>query len=142
MRDYQKNKLYRFEDQYINPLAKADVLDVEAAQDWVDFVWANEGRQNPPSVEHNAKFKRKAADATRYKIRISDPKIKRWILIHEITHSLMVEFDDEGDELDTHSFHGPEFVNLYLRLLDKYMNIPLICLTTKAIEFGVDWMKR
>ena len=128
--DYQKTKVYRWEDHVMGPLEKGHIT-IAQAQDWVDFIWYNEGRTHPPKIrtDHN---KKGGADATRLNIRVTDFALKRWIITHEVAHSLL----DDGE---VRYGHGPMFVQKYIDLLDKYMKIPKLMLQYTLQEASVDY---
>jgi len=128
--DYQKSKVYSWENKVVGQFDKARI-SIEEAQDWVDFIWFNEGRSNPPKIrtDHN---KKSGADATRLAIRVTPGTLYRWIMVHEVAHSLL----DDGE---VRYGHGPKFVETYIELLDKYMKIPKLMLWYTLVEAKVDY---
>lgn len=136
IRDTQKNKVYRFEDKVIGPFDKNSIT-LSEAQDFVEFIWANEGRSHPPKITSSNRFKNIAANANRNRICVKGETTKRWIMVHEVTHSLLWEMDDEGNDIQTIAHHGPEFVMKYITLLDKYLKIPFIMSMAMCKKEGV-----
>jgi len=132
MRDYQRQKVYNWENEVISPL-DSTLLSVEEAQDLVDFIWAQEGRNHPPKVKIN---NRKAgADGRRIELRFNKNMLKRWVILHELAHAFEDDIDVKGDG------HGPKFVKRYIGLLDKYMKIPkVMCwftLKTAKVDYEI-----
>lgn len=126
MRDFQKSRVYAFEDKCISPFDET-VISLVVAQEIVNFIWTNEDRDCPPKVSQNKRYKTKTATGDRFKIQIDREDIKQWILIHEIAHSLNRKLDEEGDEIPCDR-HGPKFMLTYLTLLDKYLNMNMLML--------------
>jgi len=128
--DYQKSKVYSWEDAVVRPMDQTRIT-LKEAQDWVDFIWANEGRTHPPKIrtDHN---KKGGADATRTAIRVTPGSMFLWIMTHELAHSLL----DDGE---VRHGHGPKFVETYVKLLDKYMRIPDMMLKYTLQKHKVDW---
>ena len=135
LRDYQKRKLYGFESKVLWPMDSEEIGQQEA-QDWVNFIWSNEGRNHPPVVIVNRKLKVHAGNANRQRIHIQE-KTRRFVMIHELTHSMQFKLDDDGEQYLPVSPHGGEFVFLYFTLLEKYMNIPMPMLMYKGKESGL-----
>ena len=96
--------------------------------------WARSGRPKPPKVTNG-----RGARSARYipaEHRIALPRGLRGrnVVLHELSHALIgyheIQFTDQG-ELSRGSAktgylfadHGPEFVEWYLRLLEKYAGI-------------------
>lgn len=127
--DYQRSKVYRWENKYVRPYDTTPIT-VQEAQDWVDFIWFNEGRTHPPKIRTDHK-KKSGADATRMNIRVTGGSLYRWIMIHELAHSFL----EDGE---TSYGHGPVFVTKYMELLEKYLRIPMPILWYTANEAGVD----
>lgn len=124
MRDFQKSRVYKFEDRYVAPLDNI-VFSIKEAQEFINFVWEGEGYDCPPRVSQNTRYKVKLATGGRFNIQTAGNTIKRWILIHELTHSICQTLDEDG-EVDDSIGHGPKFVSTYLKLLDRYANINMI----------------
>jgi len=138
MRDTQKNKVYMFEDQIIDQFDK-EQISVPNAKNFIEFIWANEGRRFPPKIKVNKRFKRILACANRETITLSKDRMQRWVLIHELTHSILDEKNDEGEPIRTIEAHGKEFVAKYFFLLDKYLKMPSIMLMAMAQKHNVKW---
>lgn len=112
--DYQRSKAYKWEDDCIH-LKDNSVVPFAQAQGIVDYVWAQEGLSHPPKIAVMPPHAtRKLADATRMRIRIPEHGIKTSILLHEIAHSMC----------PTHG-HGPRWVGMFMKLVEKHMRIPM-----------------
>ena len=130
-RDYQKSKVYKWEQKIIAPFDNA-LMTMNEIRDFVDFVWANEGLQHPPKITAGQKNK-SGADGWRLEIRLPPHMRYRWIVIHELVHSFLEDGTGTGDG------HGPMFVTKYINLLDKYMCIPKMMLWYTLKEAKVDY---
>lgn len=60
------------------------------------------------------------------------------VAVHEAAHAIMDEqFEDDADVQD----HGPEFMAIYLRLLEWAQVAPRSALRASAKAFGLEWGK-
>ncbi len=134
MRDYQRQRVYDWEDQHVRPKDKT-VIPFDQAQMMVNYIWAGEGLRFPPRVLEMPKQNRAAeAKANRSDVWVKPEGIASWILLHELAHSLTTStFDEYSDR------HGPEFVGVYMRLLEKHIRIPLQLLMFTAQKEKVDF---
>lgn len=118
LRDWQRGRLYRWEEAVIAPRAAAEV-HFRHAQHIVDGVWADQGLEFPPKVEPIPRQARLLqADASRLVIRLG-PTSPSWQVLHEIAHAMTSTVDGASDG------HGPAFVGIYIRLLARYLRIPM-----------------
>jgi hypothetical protein len=134
MRDYQKTKVYKWEDKHIAPRDTV-LIKLDIAKVIVKYVWVKAGLEYPPKVELiPAQTKRLAGCASRAKIKLQ-PQIKTWIVLHEIAHSMnSSNIDDSyGDR------HGPNYVGIYMKLLAEHNVAPLPLLMYTATEAGIDF---
>lgn len=136
-KDYQQGKVYRWENEHIHRHDK-QILTLEEAQDWIDFIWANLGRQYPPIISINKRYKAKST-GSRLKLEFIANMLTRSIIIHELTHSLyndgtynseILQTDDDG--------HGPMFVGSYVNLLVRFMKFPLPLMYYTLHEANID----
>lgn len=132
MADFQKSKCYAWQQQVVFSQDKF-VLTLDQAQQLVDFVWANQGRANPPRVE-TTKSKRWCY-GNRTKIRLNQHGFYTCVVLHELAHSLDFALDEKL--LWKHHGHGPNFMKIYINLLVKYMKLDLITLLHTAKQFGL-----
>jgi hypothetical protein len=127
-RDYQKSKVYAWENKFIAPRCPR-CISIEHAQCFVDGVFICEGLVGSPRVSLMPKQATKTfATGERTELRLR-PKTPAWVILHELAHSL------------TEDFHGPNFVGVYLKLLDKYADLSLLTsmfsLQTEKIDFNL-----
>ena len=133
-RDYQRSKVYAWEQEYIAPHDSSQVRfeDIPAI---VNYVWEAEGLLYPPAIEAFPKqMKRNAADATRLTLRFhEDQCTSTWIILHEIAHSMTSEAWGNSNQ------HGSDFVGVYILLASKYLGVRLSDLIVSARESKVDY---
>jgi len=141
-RDSQKQKVYDWENAVIAPLSKRSV-PFDQAQAFVDGVWLAHGWLYPPQVSALPKqVKRFGADGCRSQIRLPT-HTPEWLILHELAHTLT---SDEGGCSDG---HGADFVGIYIKLLERVLNIPtlmtMFTLKQANVKFNLavlPWMQR
>ncbi len=127
--DPQRRQVYAWETEVIGRLDTTSVSHNEA-QDFVNFVWYNEGRDHPPKVILSRKNARRATGC-RLKITVPVSMLNRWILLHEAAHAFTSNIDGASDG------HGPEYMRVYFGLLEKHMKLPIPMLMYTAKKFGL-----
>lgn len=133
-RDYQKSKVYAWENQHIaNYGGSPRIIGFEEAQRFVDGVWLANGWLYPPRIHYRKATKNIWANAHRGIVNMPD-QLPAWVLLHEISHSLTTT--SEGDTCD---YHGANFVGVYIKLLDKILNIPLPYIMYTLAKAGVEY---
>jgi len=140
MRDTQKQKVYDWERHVVSPLSKRSVPFSEA-QAFVDGVWLAHGWLYPPTVSLMPKQARRVyATGSRSEIRIQ-PHTPEWVILHELAHTLT--YDDDGND-----GHGADYVGIYIKLLERVMNIPslmtMYTLKQAGVKFNlaaIPWMQ-
>jgi len=132
MRDYQKSKVYKWENKVVGPWDSQLLTDNDEIQDFINFVWVNEGFQNPPRVK-DARKNSRTATGSRTEVVFPPESKKRWIILHELSHSLNRIGYVECDR------HGPNFVKIYVNLLEKhlYMNRLMLLYTLKESKIDI-----
>ena len=118
-RDSQKQKVYDWENSVVAPLSKGSV-PFDRAQAFVDGVWLSHGWLYPPQVSAMPKqATRIMATGCRGEIRLpaSTPD---WVILHELAHTLTSNEDGRSDG------HGADFVGVYIKLLERVLNIPTL----------------
>ena len=129
-RDYQRSKVYAWENRVIAPRAPG-VVSFAEAQGMVNAIWAEMGLKYPPAVMRLPKQARATvASATRLEIFL--PKsVPSWLLLHEIAHSMTSAVDGRSDG------HGSLFMGLYVRLLAQYLRFGMNNLLRSLEKAGV-----
>lgn len=106
MRDYQRQRVYDWEDTHVLPRCPA-IVPFANGQQYVNGVWLANGWTRPPQVVPLPKRSRRvAAKATHGEIHLPQ-RIAGWVILHELAHALT---DDR---------HGPNFVGMYIDLLER-----------------------
>lgn len=133
-RDYQRSRVYSWDWNHVSKLDKSQ-LSFDQAKMMVTAIWMSEGLINPPDVLEMPKQERKAfAKANRNSVFFpTDKTIPTWIVLHELAHSLTNTVDGNGDR------HGADFVGVYMKLLVKYLKMPLPLLMFTAQKEKVDF---
>ena len=133
MRDFQKQKVYDWEDCHVAKHDKSHV-QYDDVQRIVDYIWNAEGLKHPPKVVPLAKQNtRCAAKANRLSISCPEKGLPTWIIIHEIAHSMTAEADDGTN------MHCEDFVGMYMLLVSKHLKIRLSDLIYSARQAGVKY---
>jgi hypothetical protein len=117
MSDYQKSKVYSWEHRELHDKSRVAIAD---AQTIVNYVWEQEGLKYPPKVVPiHTNTTRFAGHANRTTIALQ-PVVSTHTILHEIAHSMTMTIDNDG------CGHGPWWLGLFCKLLDRYAKIPLI----------------
>lgn len=139
--DYQKSRVYAWERSHVSPHDKA-LVPFDGIQAVVNHIWASEGLLYPPRVAPIPKQKTKAAgDGCRLEVRFHEHGAKTWVIIHELAHAMTMGVGSVEDDPDGYVScpHGPEFVGVYMRLLEKYLKLNLLVLMHTAKVSNVDF---
>jgi len=127
MRDFQRQKVYDWERAHIAPRCSR-IIPRANVQTVIDGIWMAHGLLYPPVVDDMpGQVRRKRADANRLTVRFAEEHIPLWVVVHELAHSMTWTIDSSIDK------HGPNFMGMYLKLLDKVCNIPL-CYTMFTLQ--------
>lgn len=114
-RDFQKSKVYAWERKVVGSWDTSPYMSVAEIEDLVSFVWAGEGFNHPPKVVEPRDNKR-CATGGRLEVQFPAGMRKRWVVLHELSHSIS---RIGGEEIC--DGHGPKFVKIYTKLLVKYL---------------------
>jgi hypothetical protein len=138
-RDYQKSKVYNWEDQLFASwnVSKYGELSFEEAQAWIDFIWFNEGRTAPPRLSIKDRIT-VAGTGERLNIICGHNYLSHWVLTHEIAHAL-IDTQYEGKENYVRHGHGPKFVATYAKLLEKYLKFDHYMLYKSLRDANIDF---
>jgi hypothetical protein len=134
VRDFQKQRVYDWEREVIQRCSHQTV-QFRDAQAFIDGVFLKHGWLYPPKAKKIAKQTRRAwATGNRAEINLPEV-IPAWVILHELAHTLTMT-EHEGSE-----GHGPDFVGIYIKLLDTVLHIPvpmsMYTLTKNNIKFNL-----
>jgi hypothetical protein len=131
-RDLQKSKVYAWENEIVRPRDPSQIPFTRAPA-LVMGVWLAAGLLYPPPVEAlNPRNKKAWATGSRLAIRLrADKPTPTWVILHEIAHAMTSTHDGDGDR------HGPDFVGVYMQLLERHLCIPIPLLMFTAHKAGV-----
>lgn len=127
-RDYQRTKVYMWQ-----PGACGEELGEAEAQRLVDDIFADLGMDRPPKVTVTAR--RTSSSAAKFnEILLAEGwgQDKR-VVVHEAAHIVARRASDRRI-----SGHGPEFVGVYVRLLERWCGMDAHELLARAERLGVD----
>src|SRR5918997_316932 len=132
MKDLQRSRVYAWEEAIVAP-RDGSAIPFEQAQMLVDGVWLGGQLLCPPKVERMPRQARRTwATGSRTTIRLpQDRPTPTYVILHELAHALSSTVDGDTDA------HGPDFVGLYMGLLDRWLRIPTPLLMFTAKQHGV-----
>lgn len=126
MRDYQKQKCYDWQNKFIH-IRDTQEVEFENIQNIINYIWKEMRLEFPPLLNFSNK-KNIIAEGNRHKIIWSNNhKAYTWLICHELAHSM------------TDAGHGPKFVGMYMKLLEKFVGIPMPYLHYTAKQMKLDW---
>lgn len=127
MRDYQKSLAYKWEDVILENI-REDVIDFSSICEYVNSIWLNQGLEYPPIVEViNPNVKKYIALGGRNKLQFGKEGAKPSVILHEISHAM------------TNDKHGPNWVGVYMNLLNKYNIVSLLISMHIANKMKLDF---
>lgn len=118
MRDFQRSKVYEWEQTYVAPKDRNSGLDFDSISFISDYIWMMEDLQHPPKIL--PLDSRDQAGGKGERLALYFPKERKtptWIIIHEIAHALTSEIEGNSHR------HGPYYVGCYIHLLSKYLKL-------------------
>ena len=125
MKDFQKSKVYKWEDAVIAPKDQG-IVSFENIQNIVNYVWRGEGLDYPPQVlPLSRQCKKVIGTGERLNLHFRETGVPTWVIIHEISHAMSVDL------------HGEQFVGNYMRMISKFMGVNLLYLMASAKDMGV-----
>ena len=132
MKDLQRSRVYAWEDAVVAPRDRS-AIPFEQAQMLVTAVWLAQQLLSPPKVEPMPRQARRTwPTGSRTTIRLAqDRPTPTYIILHEVAHALSSTVDGDTDT------HGPDFVGLYMGLLDRRLRIPAPLLMFTANQHGL-----
>lgn len=125
-KDYQRRRVYRWEDSVVGPRCPT-IVPFCNGQTYVNGVWLAQGWLKPPQVIPMSRRATKAvAWASHGQVALPD-KVAGWIVLHELAHSLT---DDK---------HGPNFVGMYIDLLERVEGLSRLMTMFTLKQAGIDF---
>jgi len=124
MKDYQRQRVYDWEDDVVRSRC-SNIVRFENGQQYVDGVWLANGWTRPPKVFPH-RSKKVIASAHHGVVNLPD-KVAAWVILHELAHALT---DDQ---------HGPNFVGVYLTLLERVERLPKLMLMYSLEQAKIDY---
>lgn len=125
-KDYQRQRVYDWEDSVVATHCHA-IVPFTAGQQYVDGVWLANGWTRPPRVVPLPKqSKRMVAKASHGEVFLPQ-RIAGWVILHELAHALT---DDR---------HGPNFVGMYIDLLERVEKLSRLLTMYTLQEARIDF---
>ena len=113
-RDFQKQRVYNWEDKYVRPKMPINQRPIEMLEVIGTHVWSAMGFENVPRILYNPRYKMKSTGG-RYEILLSQYQQDEFTLIHEMAHSMNLM-----EHRAVYDNHGPNYVADYCTLLCKF----------------------
>lgn len=131
-RDYQRQRVYNWEAEWIRPRID-DTIPFETAVHVGMHIWNELGLDFPPLFKPLAKQTRNwGGKANRTGVWLPDVTSTKTV-IHEIAHSLSSDVEGFSHQ------HGPDWVGMYIKLLDRFTSLSLPELLYTLREAKVDF---
>lgn len=126
IRDSQRNKVYTWERSVVSPRDTIRI-PLDRIQGLVNYIWRAEGLEYPPVVEPLHTNDTAGGRGCRTRVRFPEHGTYTWIVIHELAHAMNSSIFSEEDA-EINDIHGPNFVGIYVNLINKYLKIDLMLL--------------
>jgi hypothetical protein len=98
----------------------------------VDAIWSDMGLRYPPAVAPlSPKATATIARADRLSILLSD-RTPSWCVLHELAHAMTSDVDGRSDG------HGPVFMGVYVRLIERYLRLDPQVLIDSLRHAGIE----
>jgi hypothetical protein len=108
------------------------ILLFSSAQAVVDAIWSDMGLRYPPAI---VPLSRRAtatmACANRLSIWLAD-RTPSWCVLHELAHAMTSDADGRSDG------HGPIFMGVYVRLIERYLRLDTRTLSDSLQDAGIE----
>lgn len=114
MRDFQRQKVYDWENEFVRPKMPTTRTSIEKLSIINDFMWNAMGFENAPRVIFNPLYEVKST-GSRYEIKLSKHQHDEFTLTHELAHSMNLM-----EHRDVYDHHGPNYVADYCTLLRRF----------------------
>ena len=101
----------------------------------VDAIWSDMGLRYPPAVVPLPRQASKTIGrADRLSVVLAE-ETPSWCLLHELAHAMTSHADGRSDG------HGPIFMGVYVRLLERYLRLDLQFLSDSLREAGIELVR-
>lgn len=131
MRDFQRQRVYDWENKHIRKKVSTKLADLEFIRKIVNYIWNDLGYELPPEVVVNKSYKTKST-GNRYEIKFMPSMVNEFTAIHELAHSINMRYD-----FVAYDSHGPNYVADYCFLLNHYYKVDEFYLIGTLKESGV-----
>lgn len=131
MQDYQRQKVYDWENKNIRPLVSHKIVSIDYLRAIVNYMWEKVGMEFPPKVEINHMYKKKST-GNRYELLLAEHMTTEFITVHELAHALNCR-----EDYDHYDMHGPNYVAGYCFLLTHFYKINEHMILATLKEAGV-----
>jgi hypothetical protein len=110
-------------------------LPFPAARAMVDAIWSDTGLRYPPAVlPLPRQASRTIGRADRLSVALAE-ETPSWCLLHELAHAMTSHADGRSDG------HGPVFIGVYVRLLERYLRLEPQFLNDSLWEAGIELVR-
>lgn len=128
-KDYQRKRLYKWEREVPMTEQVRLPISLDACRDLVHAVYDDYGIDPPPKVTDGRGCRH--ARGSLKEVKLPTWARSPWTVLHECAHGL-------NDKVRPWApGHGPEFVRLYVTLLDQYYDVPASALVLSARSKGL-----
>jgi hypothetical protein len=130
-RDSQKSKVYAWEKALLRRMGVHE--DRPESVERMVFEMSRHLGISPPKVIIWPNTHRTGANANSVRIRFFGTKTEKWLVAHELAHTyIRRKFGPRA-----YAGHGPQFVDVYIYLLERFCGVPANLSRIAAEEFGV-----
>lgn len=131
MRDFQRQRVYDWEDTFVAPNVPLRYAPIETLRIICGHMWSQMKFENPPRVDYNSRYKVKSTGG-RYEILLSSTQRNEFTLVHEMAHSM-----NRKEDRKVYDGHGPNYVADYCALLIKFYGFDFNYLVGTLSKRGV-----
>jgi hypothetical protein len=110
-------------------------LPFPAARAMVDAIWSDMGLSYPPAVVPlPPQASKTIGRADRLSVALAE-ETPSWCLLHELAHAMTSHADGRSDA------HGPVFMGVYVRLLERYLRLDVQLLSDSLRAAGIEFFR-
>ncbi len=135
MRDPQRTNTYAWEDGWMGSNARA--LSISGARNWVRWACGQYGVKPPVVRGHRRVYGGTSFyDPNTHAIEFRKRHLNVWVALHEAAHAICDTL------LEVEEAHSPQWLGIFIALLDKTGYAPYVALTASAESFGLRHIPR